>query len=72
VESGELEHVVVDRAGGDNAALDGQTVADEGHLGDLEVAVVDAEGEDLGAGGQDGEEEVPVWRVLVCISQGGL
>ena len=60
MEGGELEHVVVDRAGGDDAALDRETVGDESHLGDLEVAVVDAEGEDLGGGSQNGEEEVPV------------
>jgi len=60
VVGGELQHSLVDEAGSDDGALDGEALGEETHVGDLEVTLVDGEGEDGTAGGHDGEVEAPV------------
>jgi len=56
----ELEHAVLDVPGGDKGSLDGQTVDEEVHVRDGEVATSNAEREDSRAGSEDGHDELPV------------
>jgi hypothetical protein len=60
VVGGELEHAVLDVPGGDEGSLDGETVDEEVHVRDGEVAASNAEREDGGAGREGGDEELPV------------
>lgn len=60
VVGGELEHAVLDVPGGDEGSLDGKTVDEEVHVGDGEVATGNGEREDGRAGGEGGDEELPV------------
>jgi hypothetical protein len=60
VVGGELEHAVLDVPGGDEGSLDGKTVDEEVHVGNGEVTAGDTEGEDGGAGSEDGHDELPV------------
>lgn len=57
---GELEHAVLDVPGGNEGSLDGEAVDEEVHVGDGEVTTSDTEGEDGGARGEDGHDELPV------------
>lgn len=59
VVGGELQHSLVDVAGSDDGTLDGETLGEKTHVGDLEVTLVDGEGEDGTARGHDGEVELP-------------
>lgn len=47
VQSGKVQHLPVNRSGGDEGTLDGDPVGDEGHVGDGKVAVRYGEGVDL-------------------------
>jgi hypothetical protein len=60
VVGGELEHAVLDVPGGDEGSLDGETVDEEVHVGDGEVAASNAEREDGGARSEGGDQELPV------------
>jgi hypothetical protein len=57
---GELEHAVLDVPGGNERSLDGETVDEEVHVGDGEVATSNGEGEDGRARGESGDKELPV------------
>lgn len=60
VEGGELEHALLDVPRGDDGPLDGDGDRDEGQVGDREVAAVDGQRVDGGAGCQDRHELGPV------------
>ena len=68
--SGELEHAVLDVPGGDEGSLDGQTVDEEVHVRDGEVATSNAEREDGRTGGEDGHDELPVGLGGGCDEEG--
>ena len=57
---GELHHLVVDRPRRHDGALHTQTGHEEGHVGEFEIALRDRQGEDGGAGGEDGGVEAVV------------
>lgn len=61
VVGGELEHVAVDWAGGDEGSLDAELAGEERHVWKLEVVVGDGEWVDGSVGGHDRDELVPVW-----------
>ena len=56
----ELQHSLVDEAGSDDGTLDGETLGEETHVGNLEVTLVDGKREDGTARGHDGEVDTPV------------
>lgn len=60
VQGSELQHVPVDLPGGNDGPLDGDAARQQGHVGDLEVALGHGEGVDGGSGGHDGHELLPV------------
>jgi len=57
---GELEHAVLDVPGGNEGSLNGEAVDEEVHVGDGEVTTGNGEREDGRAGGEGGDEELPV------------
>lgn len=60
VQSGKLEHVLVNLAGGNDRALDGDALGNERHVGDGEVAAADRQGVDGRAGLHNVHELSPV------------
>ena len=60
VQSGKLQHLPVNRSGSDQRPLDGDSVGEEGHVGDGKVTLGDTERVDARSGLHKGEDEFPI------------
>ena len=64
--SSKLQHLPVNFARSNHRALDSETVCNQGHVGNAEVALGDAEWEDDGSGAQDGDDEIPICDLMLA------